>query len=194
MPPDEAWTRVSEGNARFADGRSAHPNTGTDRRDEVVSGQHPFAVVLSCSDSRVPIERVLDAGIGDIFAVRVAGNAASGDLVLGSLEYAVLHAGARLVLVIGHESCGAVTAALDRHREPGTSIEPMLSRVAVPGDHAATASAADRLAAAVEHNVMAQIAALLRDSPAIAAKTEAGEVKVVGGVYALRTGRISWLR
>lgn len=118
VDPGEALERLVAGNQRYATGYPAHPLQNLERVKEVAKGQHPFAIVLSCADSRVPPEIVFDQGIGDLFVVRVAGNTALEDGI-GSMEYAVEHLGARLIVVLGHERCGAVSAAMSLQGKPG---------------------------------------------------------------------------
>lgn len=116
--PDEALARLKEGNARFVRGRVKRPNAGADRRAVVAAGQAPFAVIVSCADSRVPPEILFDQGIGDLFVVRTAGQAL-GDFELASIEYAVEHLGAPFILVLGHERCGAIKATVEAlHPKP----------------------------------------------------------------------------
>ncbi|MEV7973265.1 carbonic anhydrase [Cellulomonas sp. NPDC089187] len=110
LTPTQAWTALREGNDRFVRGEMAHPSQGIDRRAEVVSSQHPFAVLFGCSDSRVASEIIFDQGLGDLFVVRTAGHVLD-TTVIGSIEYGVEVLGAPLVVVLGHESCGAVAAA-----------------------------------------------------------------------------------
>ncbi|HEY4484757.1 MAG TPA: carbonic anhydrase, partial [Nitrospiria bacterium] len=112
LNPDKALTMLMEGNARYVEGKMLHPNQAADRMGELAKGQHPFAVILGCADSRVPPEIVFDQGLGDLFVLRVAGNIAD-DAVIGSIEYAVEHLGTTLVFVLGHERCGAVSAAVE---------------------------------------------------------------------------------
>ncbi|MEK7804022.1 MAG: carbonic anhydrase, partial [Deltaproteobacteria bacterium] len=106
---DEALKKLIDGNNRFVQSAQAQKDIGNNRRTELTKGQHPFAVILSCSDSRVPPEHIFDQGLGDIFVVRVAGNVAD-SIELGSVEYAAEHLGVPLILVLGHQSCGAVKA------------------------------------------------------------------------------------
>jgi carbonic anhydrase len=108
----DALTRLKEGNRRFIDSQATHPRGDGTRRQELVSGQRPFSIILGCADSRVAPELVFDEGLGDLFVIRVAGNIAD-DVVLGSIEYAVAHLGVNLVVVLGHQSCGAVNAAVE---------------------------------------------------------------------------------
>src|SRR5207253_8806048 len=110
VAPAEAIAKLKEGNGRYASGRLQRSGQRTERRAELTKDQHPFAVIVSCSDSRVPPEIVFDQGLGDLFVVRVAGNVID-DHSLGSIEYAVDHLGVRLIVVLGHQSCGAVKAA-----------------------------------------------------------------------------------
>src|SRR6266404_5054617 len=110
VSPAEAVSRLKEGNGRYTSGNQQHPHESAERRAELTKSQHPFAIIVSCSDSRVPPEIVFDQGLGDLFALRVAGNVI-GDHSLGSIEYAVDHLAVRLIVVLGHQSCGAVKAA-----------------------------------------------------------------------------------
>ncbi|MSP71425.1 MAG: hypothetical protein EXR76_04415 [Myxococcales bacterium] len=110
--PDESLARLKDGNARFIAGRSKHENNTPKRRAEVAHGQHPFAVVVTCSDSRLAPELLFDMGIGEVFVVRTAGQA-MGDFEMASIEYAIEHLGASLVLIVGHERCGAVRATVE---------------------------------------------------------------------------------
>ena len=140
--PDQAMTMLTDGNARFVAGKLTHPHETAERRTEVAKGQKPFAVILACADSRVGPEVIFDAGLGDLFVVRVAGNIAD-DTVLGSIEYAVEHLGSPLIVVCGHERCGAVQATVDtlKSNQPppghlGALIDPIKPAVTSqkPGD------------------------------------------------------------
>jgi len=113
--PDDALARLKEGNQRFASGQSRHAHENASLRHQLVSGQHPFAIVLGCSDSRVPVELIFDQGFGDLFVIRVAGNVITDD-VLGSIEYARMHLNLQLLVILGHEGCGAITAALEARK------------------------------------------------------------------------------
>lgn len=108
---EEALTKLKEGNARFVAMKSKHPDNNKKRRQEMLKGQHPFVVILSCSDSRVPPELIFDQGLGDIFEVRNAGNVLD-EHTIGSIEYAVMHCGVKLIVVMGHQDCGAIAATL----------------------------------------------------------------------------------
>ena len=190
-----ALTRLKEGNARFVSGRLRHAHEAANWRKHLKGSQQPFATILACSDSRVPPELVFDQGFGDLFVIRVAGNIIATD-VLGSIQYAIHHLHTPLVVVMGHESCGAVTAAVDalegRGKEPRfiaalvAAIEPGLK--GLPAD----LEGADRVHAAVEANVrwsMRQLAAL----PEAKRAQKAKKVTLVGAVYDIATGTVRFL-
>ena len=190
-----ALTRLKEGNARFVSGRLSHAHQAANWRKHLTASQQPFATILACSDSRVPPELVFDQGFGDLFVIRVAGNIIATD-VLGSLQYATRHLHTPLVVVMGHESCGAVTAAVEalegRAKEPRfiaalvAAIEPGLK------DLPADLEGADRVHAAVEANVrwsMRQLAALPESQLALKRKKSA----LVGAVYDIAGGTVRFL-
>jgi len=191
VAPAEAVSKLKEGNGRYTSGNLQHPGQTTERRAELAKDQHPFAVILSCSDSRVPPEIVFDQGLGDLFVVRVAGNVID-DHGLGSIEYAVDHLGARLIVVLGHQSCGAVKAAKEtiaaKGKAPGhiqslvTAIKPVVE-----------ATAKDDLDTTVKANVKHVVQALRSSAPILKAKVDSGEVQVIGGYYSLDTGAVSLL-
>lgn len=190
LTPDAALARLQAGNARFVAGSTVHPNQTVDRRTELNQGQHPFAIVLTCADSRLSPEIIFDQGLGDLFVVRNAGNLLD-DHVIASIEYAVEHLGASLVVVLGHSKCGAVSAAVAGGHLPGhlPSIAASLSQVVAEakktqGD---TVDRAVRLGAG--HS-----ADQLRDAePILAEAAKAGKVKIVSGYYDLATGRVELL-
>ena len=196
VPPDEARTRLEAGNQRFVSGQPSHPHSNAGWRAGLIGSQHPFATILGCSDSRVPLEPLFDQGFGDLFVIRVAGNVAAVD-ELGSIEYAANHLGVRFVLVLGHEQCGAVTAALgsesDRKHET-SDIQTLLERIepAVDGVPAGL-EPAERVHRAVDANVR-QSVRLLRQSPTLADRVKQGEIAIVGAVYELDTGKVRWLK
>jgi carbonic anhydrase len=191
----EALGRLKDGNERFAIGKTRHAHQGADWRKHLVNTQKPFATILGCSDSRVPIELVFDQGFGDLFVVRVAGNVIAPDVV-GSLAYAVEHLATSLIVVMGHEGCGAVTAAVQAligptKEPPGIKallnlIEPGLP-TKLPGK-----TADQKISAAVEANVrwsIKQLAALPEAKKRLADK----RVTLRGAVYELTTGRVRFL-
>jgi carbonic anhydrase len=192
----QALKRLKEGNRRFALSRPRHAHEAASWRKHLKAGQQPFATILGCADSRVPPELVFDQGLGELFVIRVAGNIVSTD-VLGSLQYAVYHLHTPLVVVMGHESCGAVTAAVDaidgRHAEPRfiaalvAAIEPGLTGVPVGLE------GPDRVHAAVEANVrwsMRQLAAVTEGKMALKTK----QAMLVGTVYDIATGKVRFLK
>lgn len=192
----EAMDRLRTGNRRFADGKTRHAHEGADWRKRLVGGQTPFATVLGCSDSRVPVELVFDQGFGDLFVIRVAGNVIADDVV-GSIAYAALHLRTPLFVVLGYAGCGAVTAALDaklkKAHEP-ERIEALL-RLIEPGlkDLDPTLAYPRLLDAAVEANVRWSLRQLT-GLPAARLAVERHQCVFAGGVYDLDTGTIRFLR
>lgn len=180
----EALRLLIEGNERFATGRASNPNRSLARLQELSTTQHPFAAILGCSDSRVPVEIVFDQGFGDVFVSRVAGNIASAE-VIGSLEYSTEVLGAKLVMVLGHTSCGAVNATMTAGAVPGSigSLYPYIHPAVVQAE-------AGGLEAVVEANVMNQVEILRHASPVVAARLQAATLDVVGGVFDFHTGRV----
>jgi carbonic anhydrase len=218
VSPIDAITRLKDGNARFTAGSMQHPHKSSDdrsymaknsyenagtislgmtaeqaakRRSELAKSQHPFAIILSCSDSRVPPEIVFDEGLGDLFIVRVAGNVLN-DEGLGSIEYGVDVLGARLILVLGHQSCGAVDAAMKtvaaKGKAPGhiqslvTAIEPVIN----------STPKAD-LETMIKANVKHVVDALRSSTPILKAKVDSSDLQVIGGYYTLDTGAVMFL-
>jgi carbonic anhydrase len=191
VAPTEAMTKLKEGNGRYTSGNLQHPGQTTERRTELAKTQHPYAAIVSCSDSRVPPEIVFDQGLGDLFVVRVAGNVIN-DEGLGSIEYTVDHLGTRLILVLGHQSCGAVEAAREtiaaKGKAPG-HIESLVTAI----KPAVEATAKDDLDATIKANVKNVVQALRSSTPILKAKVDSGEVKVIGGYYSLDTGAVTFL-
>lgn len=193
--PDQAWLMLREGNSRFVAGQTQHPNSTAARREETATVQRPFAAVLSCADSRVPVERVFDRGIGDLFVVRVAGNVSDTNET-ASIEYAVGHLDTPIVVVMGHTGCGAVNAVVSGAEVHGSI--PVLLRNIVPAvdwlrKNRPELAGDELLAAAVEANVWRSIDDLLTRSAAVREKVRGGTVKVAGAVYDLDSGRVRWL-
>ena len=192
---EDALNRLKEGNARFVGGRARFPTVQTDVLAELALGQRPYATILGCSDSRVPTELVFDAGLGELFVIRVAGNVL-GPSILGTLQYAGTHLHTPLFIVLGHEGCGAVEAAIDekfhgaRHR---SRIALLLENI-VPAldDLDQTLPPAALLSAAVEANVRWTIREML-ESPEGKVSASQGHVKLMGAVYDLVTGRVRFL-
>jgi carbonic anhydrase len=186
VSPDEALGRLKAGNERFALSKMSAEKPVAARRMETAQSQRPFAIVVGCADSRTTPEIIFDQNIGDLFVVRTAGNLVD-DYALGSIEYAVEHLGARLIVVLGHERCGAVSAALDGPSAPGHINS--LVRDIQPAVAAGKGKEGDALVNAVHEND-ALVAAKIRK------QAEFGElapqVKVVEGYYNLDTGRVEW--
>lgn len=181
--PLQARESLLAGNHRFLHDESIGPNRGLDRITALARGQQPWATILGCADSRVPLEILFDAGFGDIFVVRVAGNVASSETV-ASVEYSVEILETPLVVVLGHTGCGAVRAALARGKTPGR-IPALLRQIrgAVPRDEV-------DVNRAVEANVRHQAQALLDDSPLLAEACDAGRILLLGGVVDTATGAL----
>ena len=184
LTPAQAWQRLLEGNQRFAAGKSRAPHRSLDRVHELADHQNPFAAILSCSDSRVPVELVFDQGFGDLFVVRNAGNVAAPQ-EFASLEYGVGVLGAKVLLVLGHSSCGAVKAAI--------SGKPVPGQISVLYQHirpAVDAGGSD-VAKVVSANVRVQADLLKQSSTVIAELVNDGKLQVAGGVYDLATGVVT---
>jgi carbonic anhydrase len=195
VSPGDALKRLQDGNARFVANKAEHPHDKTDRAKETAEhGQHPFATILACSDSRVPLEVIFDHGIGDIFAIKVAGNV-SGASQLGSIEYGVEHTGTALVVVLGHTQCGAITAACTDGGHEG-NIESLMQAIkpAVKQTERATGkSGKDIIPETVRANVWEQVKALFVGSEILREAVKANKALVVGAVYDISTGEVQFL-
>jgi carbonic anhydrase len=218
VPPAEAISRLKEGNAGYMSGNQQHPHESSEeraymatnsyenagmiflgmtaaeaakRRAELTKSQHPFAIIVSCSDSRVPPEIVFDQGLGDLFVIRVAGNVID-DHSLGSIEYAVDHLAVRLIVVLGHQRCGAVKAARDtiaaKTEAPG-HIQSLVTAIRP----AVEATARDDLETTVKANVKDVGQALRSSPPVLKPKVDSGEIRVVDGYYSLDSGSVTFL-
>lgn len=197
MTADDAVKLLKEGNERFVTMRLEHPNLNAARRGAVaLEAQRPFAAVLGCSDSRVPVEEIFDRGIGDIFVIRIAGNVAMDPAVIGSAEYAAGHLGTPAIVVLGHTGCGAVKAAISGPplegsiREIQKKIEPVVSLVKkerpdLKGDALTIA--------AVKANVLQTKQDLLTLSPEITRMAADGKIRVLTAVYDMETGAVEWI-
>ena len=183
LTPDAALKKLMLGNQRFVRQQIQAPDRSQARLLEVAQGQHPFATILSCADSRVPPEILFDRGLGDIFDVRIAGNIATPEAI-GSIEYAAL-LGTPLVLVLGHERCGAIMAAVQNKPLPGeisTFVEAIL-----PAAKLVKAKSKDPVDDLMAANVAYQIDRL-KKSPVLSEQLQSGKLKIVGGRYDLDTG------
>ncbi len=196
ITPAGALEALVEGNARYLAGKSRQRDYAA-QRAVTATGQYPFASVVACLDSRVAPEIVFDQGIGDLFVARIAGNFVDEE-ILGSLEFASKVAGSKLILVLGHTECGAIKGACD-----GVELGNLTATLAqlqaavdgVTGDHSPRDSTnASFVSAVVEKNVELTVAEIRSASPILREMEEAGELKIVGGVYDLASGRVAWLQ
>ena len=187
---DEALARLMAGNQRYVRHKEQHPDQSLARRKELEAGQHPFAVILGCADSRVSPELLFDEGLGDLFVIRVAGNIVD-DAVLGSIEYAVEHLGTKLIMVLGHEKCGAVSAAVEGGIAPG-HIKALVAAIQ-PSVEASAKEPGDRIHNCVIANAR-RVARQVRESePVLKDAVEKHGVRVVAADYALDTGKVNLL-
>lgn len=193
--PEEAIRTLQDGNARFFSGEASRPELGANERRAQIMGQTPFAAILACSDSRVPVELVFDQGFGQLFVVRVAGNVV-GESELGTLEYAIKHLDVHLVVVMGHEGCGAVAAAMlppeiiaqepEHLRKLIERIQPSVQVLPAIRDKKA------RMREAVLNNVRHQVQ-VLRQKEVIKEAEERGQIRVIGGFYEIGSGAVDFL-
>lgn len=193
---EKALAMLKEGNARWASNSPNNPNTSTGRRQTVAdNGQKPFVTVLTCADSRMPVERMFDRGVGDVFVIRVAGNIA-GDSETGTIEYGVGHLKTPLLVVMGHTKCGAVAAAASGAELHGKvaklvgNINPAVERAKRANP---SAQGAELAALAVKENVWQTIFDLYKASPEVREMVTAGKVKVVGAVADISTGKVEFM-
>lgn len=194
--PDEAIARLKAGNERFVSGKVEHPRRDDVRRAEQAEHQTPFAAVLGCADSRVPPEIVFDEGVGDLFVVRVAGNTGGDDIVLGSIEYAAAVLKSVLIVVLGHEECGAVKAAVAQVTK-GTQVPGHIGAFVqpiVPAVEAVKTTPPDQLLdAAIKQNVHQTVGLLQSSQPVLAPLVQSGKLKVVGAEYKLHSGQVEFV-
>jgi carbonic anhydrase len=195
VTPEAAMERLMAGNVRYAAGHSLHPNVDMNRRAAAATSQSPFACILACADSRVPPEILFDQGLGDLFVNRVAGNVVD-DAVLASIEYSVIHLGCTLVMVLGHERCGAVKATIDalegrgREEDRDTKIGALAALI-TPAVRAVPGWATDRVDAAVSLNATHVAAEIFANSRTLRARVLAGRLKIVAARYDLDDGIVT---
>jgi carbonic anhydrase len=190
LSPDDALDRLMKGNSRYVDGVSKRHDFKTER-EALSSGQNPFAAVLSCADSRIAPEYCFDTARGDLFVCRIAGNFASDEMV-ASLEYAVQVLNTPLILVLGHDSCGAVSATIKSVKD-GTTLPghlPSLVAAIKPAVDAVQGQSGDMLANAIRRNVVLNVEKLKSAAPILKSFADDRKIKIVGGVYNLKTGRV----
>ena len=190
---DEALSRLLNGDKRFVEGKSEEPHGAAliERRHALEKDQKPFAVILSCSDSRVPPELIFDVSLGDIFVVRTAGEVVD-EVVVGSIEYALEHLGTRLIVVLGHQRCGAVSAAVSGASDTGDI--PDLLKAILPAVEETKGQSGDRIDNAVRANARDIAKRLQTTGPIITPRVQSGEVKIVSAYYSLDTGQIELLK
>ena len=190
----EAYAELQSGNVRFYEGKSKHPRQSVDRRQKLAEGQEPHTIVISCSDSRVPPEQVFDQGLGDIFSIRLAGNVLNADAI-ASVEYAVEHLGVGLIVIMGHESCGAIKAAIDT--KPGASagsphLDELIAKIrphvvdAYRNDHS------DNLRAPVKANVKFVAHDLVARSKIVREAVKKSQLIIAQAIYSLNTGHVDF--
>ena len=187
---DTVLAELKAGNEHHVQHKYQHPHETVARQRELTAGQHPHAQILSCSDSRVPPEIIFDQGLGDLFVVRVAGNVAT-DVELGSLEYGAEHLHIPLIVVLGHESCGAVTAAVQGGEVEG-HIAALVNLIK-PAVEKSKAMPGDKISNAVRTNVQLVVQQLRTSTPVLSELVTHGKIKIVGAVYSLDTGKVTWL-
>ena len=190
LTPAQAWQKLLDGNTRFVTGSSVHPNQDAARRSSLINEQHPFAIIFGCSDSRLAAEIIFDLGLGDAFVVRTAGHVL-GDAVIGSLEYGVDMLKVPLIVILGHDSCGAVIAAkntVDTGEMPCGGLRDLVERI-TPAVLTARRSGLENINDMVIENVRQSSERLLDSSRAISEAVEAGQTAVVGVTYRLADGR-----
>lgn len=190
IPADEALAKLKEGNQRFVEMKQLHPDESLQRRKEMKEGQHPFVAILSCSDSRVPLELIFDQGLGDLFEIKNAGNVLDKH-VIGSIEYAVMHAGVKLVVIMGHQDCGAVAATLSGKYETKfiksleDSIKPAIEKckkdsLEINSDNV------------VREHVIQDIEELLAQDSELVKYMKEHNVKIVPAYYSIETGQVEF--
>lgn len=190
MSPEDARTRLADGNTRFVEDRAELPRRSPGRRREISSGQHPFAAVLTCSDSRVVPEILFDQGLGDLFVVRVAGNIVD-DAVRGTMEYGAFHLELPLIVVLGHTRCGAVAAAVAQ-APPQGCIRALTDAIG-PAVEVSRSLPGDPVDNAARENVILQVEKLRRAASTLVELHEEGRLRIVGALYDVETGVVDWL-
>ncbi|HLP84806.1 MAG TPA: carbonic anhydrase [Phycisphaerales bacterium] len=198
MTADEALKLLTEGNQRWVSNNAQNPSCDNEQRSEQANGQTPFVTILTCADSRIPVERVFDRGVGEVFTIRVAGNVA-GDSETGTIEYGLGHLHTKLLVVMGHTKCGAVKACVDgahngalhgKVRDLVASISPSVDRAKRNNPNA---DASELVNLAVKENVWQGVYNLMASSTEIRELVGKGDVKVVGAIYDIQSGKVEFL-
>ncbi len=188
--------KLQKGNERFAAGQPLHPNETLERLRELKKGQHPFAIVVSCSDSRVPAELVFDQGLGDIFSIRTAGNV-MGDYELGSIEYAVEHLDCKLIVVMGHKDCGAIKAFIksEGHYENLDHIKKIIEYIENEKEEKNLANHKElNVDKAIDANVEHGVLFLKNAEPILKEFYDTKKIEIVGAVYDIETGKVTYTK
>lgn len=186
--------KLKAGNERFASGRPTHPDETLKRIRELKKGQHPFAIVVSCSDSRVPAELVFDQGLGDIFSIRTAGNI-MGDYELGSIEYAVEHLDCKLIVVMGHKDCGAIKAFIksEGHYAHSDHIKKIIEYIESEKEEKNLASHHDLVIdKAIDANIEHGVTLLKTSEPILKEFYDKKKVEIIGALYNIETGKVTF--
>lgn len=192
LSAQEALDKLKKGNKRFVQLHQKHPDESKQRRKEMLKGQHPFVVILSCSDSRVPLELIFDQGLGDLFEIKNAGNVLD-DHVIGSIEYAVMHCGVKLIVIMGHQDCGAINATLSGVSETKyiksleDSIQPAVEQCKIKGLEVNSDNV-------VKAHVMQDIEELMAQDHDLVKYMKENKVKIVPAYYHLDTGKVDFLK
>ena len=192
LSAEQAIEKLKQGNKRFVELKLKHPDSDKKRRKEMLKGQHPFVVILSCSDSRVPPELIFDQGLGDIFEIRNAGNVLD-DHVIGSIEYAVMHCGVKLIVIMGHQDCGAIAATLSGVSETKyiksleDSIQPAIEDCKEQGLEINSDNV-------VKAHIMQDINELISQDTELVKYMKEHEVKIVPAYYHLDSGKVDFLK
>ena len=188
--PEEALATLLAGNERYVNEKSINPRSDMDRVEETAPHQAPFAAVVGCSDSRVPVELLFDQGIGDIFVIRTAGNNVNSEMVMGSVDYAIEHLGVKVLLVLGHGSCGGVTGAISEDGHEHGNIGHLLGTIRE--DVSDYVGKVENLDDAIRHHTHIQVERIMA-YPHVAEKVSDGKLAVKAAYYDVNTGKVSLL-
>ena len=191
LSPDKVWADLMAGNGRFVAGKSEKHDV-VPLRKKLASGQSPSAIILSCSDSRVGPEIVFDQSLGDLFVVRTAGNVAD-PVALGSIEYAVDHLHSPVLVVLGHQKCGAVSAACSGDKMPSSNLTAIMDKIAPAVSKAKSDKSSDLIESAVKENVHQSAKDVVANSEIIRHAVESGKLRVIEAEYSLDTGEVTRL-
>ncbi len=188
---DESLQKLMDGNKRYVEGKIAGKDIGPSKRMELGKGQQPFAIVVTCSDSRIPPEILFDQGIGDIFVIRVAGNVVD-PIALGSIEYAAEHLQSPLLFILGHTKCGAVKATLEAEKEPEGNIGAIVKKIAPAAEAAKKKGGTEdeMLETAIHENIKNVYADIMKRSTIVSHLAREGTLKIVAGEYDIEKGTV----